>query len=283
MNLRFLRPLLLTFLVIAYSHQGSHAAQQVDDALATSSFDVVSVKPNSSDGRRGIRSTRGRFVGTNQPLSRYILEAYGVLPHELVDAPDWIFRERFDIEATLPDGTLIRRVVQPRGGTRFLPPIFHAILEERFGLRVRWETREGQIYRLVRTRPNGELGPHLRRVATDCTPQPPKVSPCSLGGFTNGRNVGYGAVGVDWPGYLVGHLVERLRTTVLDETGLSGPFDVRLEWTPDLTPSGGDAAAMSEAVSLFTALQEQLGLKLEPARGPVDVLVIEHVQRPTAN
>ena len=238
-------------------------------------FEVASVRPNNSDDPPSLGlPPGGAVVATNVPLQNIIVNAYGVPPFRVVGAPDWIERERFDITAKPPAGSDPGQVLL----------MMRALLAERFKLRVHRETSEQPIYALVVARTDGRLGPNLKPASTDCSaadkasgPLPPSPdSPCAglMGvGPTGGTIVSNGQP----LRRLTSALSMAVSRTVIDGTGLEGPFDVRLRWSADVNvgPAQGDTP------SIFTALLEQLGLKLEPGRGPVDVLVIDSVERPT--
>ena len=221
----------------------------------------------------------GALRSTNLPPFVLIWLAHGVQAHQVVDAPDWLRTERYDITARPPDGV----AASPES----LFAMIRALLEDRFALRVRRETRPMPVYRLVRT--GNSPGPGLRQVTTDCATQ---LKTGSTGPADDGRAASGKCTLSTAPGRLtifgyplrvltasLGPFVDR---TISDETGLSGNWEVRLEWTPDRLARDAPAPA-SDAPTLFTAIQEQLGLRLEAARGPAEVLVIESVARPTPN
>ena len=150
------------------------------------------------------------------------------------------------------------------------------LLADRFKLALHRDTREVPVYALVLARCDGKLGPQFRRSnAADCAPTAPSpnVVPCEGGFVRTGRM----AARVMAFSALAQSLSDAADRPVIDQTGLAGTFDWDLQWTPEQSPQ----PETSESVSLFTALQEQLGLKLDPTRGPVEVLVIDHVERPT--
>jgi uncharacterized protein (TIGR03435 family) len=255
------------------------AAQQ-----ATPSFEVATIKPNHS----GLPFVNfgmppgGQFTATNAPLREIIRAAYGPLPDFLiVGAPDWIRTERFDIVA--------KAEANPERAQLFL--MLRTLLTDRVKLAVHREMREIPIYALVRVKPGGPLGPRLRPAAVDCvalmaaaqkgTPLPPsnrilcgtraRAGTIAIGGMTMDQI----ALGL-WP---------QLGRVVVDRTGLQGSFDLDLDFGLESPAAGStgasDAPPQSDAPSIFTAVQEQLGLKLESTRGPVEVLVIDRVERPT--
>jgi len=172
--------------------------------------------------------------------------------------------------------------------------MLRTLLEERFKLVVHQETRDLPIYALTLARSDGKLGPKLVRSDVDCdkviaelaeairkTGRPPlgppgQAPPCSTGG-PPGKFTGNDITMQMLADVLIASVnrMDAVDRVVVDRTGLSGGFDLTLEWTPD------ELVAASSGASIFTALQEQLGLKLEPTRGPVEVIVIDHVERPT--
>lgn len=258
-------------------------------------FEIASIKSNPT-GFGGPTTTRiqpgGRFVATNIPVLLLIGQAYQVQGYRLLGGPRWITTDRFDINAKAEVELF------PRAGVRPLEGALRGLLADRFKLVVHFETRQLPIYELVLARSDGRLGPNLTRSSTtDCEavlaavqgrgggPPPPPggpVLPCTVrtgnGTFSaNGRS----------PAQLAGILSAYVERRVVDQTGLTGLFDAELTWTPDQIqrlPGTDDPAAIDpDAPSILTAVQEQLGLRLRPAKGPVEVLVIDSVQRPTPN
>jgi uncharacterized protein (TIGR03435 family) len=193
-------------------------------------------------------------------------------------APGWSNSDRYDIEATAkgnPSQALMRG------------PMLQALLEDRFRLRFHGETREGAVYALTVAKGGIRMA---RMEEGSCTPvdlkQPPPVSAnASLCGTEtrkrNGQVLTVSVHGMSVGDLADGLLVELAGRTVIDKTGISGLFDLHIEFTPDQNaPTSTDNTA---GPSIFTALQEQLGLKLEPARGPVQLFVVDHVERPGGN
>jgi uncharacterized protein (TIGR03435 family) len=268
-------------------------------------FEVASVKPNKTGTtERGGGPQPGRFVRTNVTLRQLIQMAYSQRAfhrREIAGSPSWIDAERFDIEAKFGDSAgNLGELYLPDGkdspGLAYL--MVRTLLAERFKLVVHSETRERPVYALVMARRDGRLGPQLRRSNVDCLayidavlknggrpPTPPeagKSPPCSMGAGA-GRLIGNALAMSE----LADVLSPYTNRVVLDRTQLAGNFDLSLGWTPAPGEYNGRAPfdhidpSAAEATSIFTALQEQLGLKLEATRGPVDVLVIDHVDRPT--
>lgn len=231
---------------------------------APETFDVASIKPNlTGDSRGGIQSSNGRFVATNVPLRELIRTAYQLQDFQISGDPSWAASDRFDVSATgAPGGDTQARL--------------RALLAERFGLVARMDTREMPVYELVAARDDRRLGDKVRATTTDCERD---GSTC---GF---RRTPFSIAGVARTmANLAGVLSTITGRIVVDKTALTGVYDLDVRYTPD---NGGQPVLLNGAAidypTIFTALQEQLGLKLESARGQVPVLVIEAVKRPDAN
>jgi uncharacterized protein (TIGR03435 family) len=179
--------------------------------------------------------------------------AYNLQDFQITGGPGWVESDRFDIIAKA-EGEL---KPEERG------VMMRALLSERFGLVTHQETRQLPVYDLVLAKPDGKLGDGLHRV--DCSKD-------SCGG-TMVSNTNLKANGITLPGFSR-TLSAILAKIVNEKTGLEGSFNIDLTWSRDETTD-------TSHPSIFTALQEQLGLKLESAKGPVDVLVIDHVEHPT--
>ena len=260
------------------------------------SFEVASVKQNMSGGSRTRMQTQpgGRLIVTNARLKGLIATAFDMSePQSLIDSrilggPEWIGSERYDINAKA--NTEFKP--SPDGPPRELLLMIRSLLEERFRLKAHRETRELPIYELVVARADRRLGPEMRKPAADCDAaiaagippprQPGEPPPCGLMGGP-ARTIAGGATMQQ----LVGNLSNRVERLVVDKTGLAGRFAFTLAWTPDRIPTEAPPPGIPpidpNGPSLFTALQEQLGLKLEPAKAPMDVLVIDSVEHPTAD
>jgi uncharacterized protein (TIGR03435 family) len=258
---------------------------------ASPAFEVASVKPNKSGDSPGILGAQpgGRFTATNQTLRFLIRNAYQVQDFQIAGAPDWIASDRFDIVAKANGNPPI---AAPVGQAGPMLVMLRSLLADRFKLVVHHEMRDLPIYALVLASSDRRLGAQLRPVAVDCAavaaararggPLPPPPQPnerltCGMR-FGAGRISG-GALQLSQVANILSQSVQRV---VMDRTGLVGAFDVDLTWTPDQLSSGAAAASIDpNRPSIFTAVQEQLGLKLESTKGPVDVLVIDHVEHPT--
>jgi bla regulator protein BlaR1 len=248
----------------------SHAQSQ-SAAVNTAAFEVASVKPNkSATGRWTMdRSPGGGFSATNATLKMLIKAAYSIYDHQLIGGPGWLESERFDIVAKAP----------PHTPDNQLGPMLRTLLTDRFKLKLHRETRQMPVYALVL----GKDGPKFQEVTREARE--------GDGDSRKGR--GHLAAQRVPISDLAEILSGELGLSVLDRTGLKGFFDLNLEWTPDESQVRGAADGPDGRVrtpapdpngpSIFTALQEQLGLKLEKQIGPVEVLVIDHVERPSEN
>ncbi len=242
---------------------------------APTAFTVASIKPNkSSDDRFMLRPMPGGGLSaTGVTLKMLMGLAYGVFAYQISGGPAWIGTERWDIEAKT-DG------VQGQLPLAQSSALLRALIEERFQLKVRRESKEMPVYELVVTKNGSKLKPN--------PDDPAKAKPSAMlgrgsGTFTNSSMA-----------VLAARLSQQLGRPVSDHTGLKGGYDFTLEWTP--APGEGSAEAIglppradppaageSNGPSIFTALQDQLGLKLEPQKGPVDMIIIDHVERASEN
>lgn len=236
------------------------AAQQ-----AAPAFDVVSVKPHTSDDGRMMMTMQpgGRLVAINVPLRLVIRTAFNVQNDQIVGAPDWLDTDRFDINAKAADD------IRPEQ----IAPMVQALLAHRFNLTTHGDMREVPVFALQRVRRDDSLGAALR--STDCPALEVDLNqpkPCA--NISNGVNflTMRGAPIAVFAQYLAPYV----NRVVVDRTGLDGRYDIVLKWSPEQQQTPKD-----DLPSLFTALQEQLGLKLESSKGMVDVLVIDSVERPT--
>jgi uncharacterized protein (TIGR03435 family) len=277
-----------------------HAQSPQTSGAPLPSFEVASIKLNrSADLMTRVDAPKGRFIATGITAKDLIAWAYaGIsLPlrdNQLSGGPSWINSERYDIDAKLDD--LQVEALQK------LPPDQHilqirlrvqSLLADRFKLVVRDETKELPVYALV----IAKKGPKLQEA------KPGDTYPNGIKG-PDGRAL----PGMFWmeSGQLTGQAIPmsdlvrmlstQLGSTVLDQTGLKGIYDIALKWVPDqgskrmflgtfgVKPATENPSPPeSSGPSIFTAIQEQLGLKLESTKGPVESLIIDHVERPSEN
>jgi uncharacterized protein (TIGR03435 family) len=294
--------LLVVIAVVSGATLNLFAQQATPPVGPSPKFEVASVRPNmSGDNKMSSQILPGgRYNAINIPPRLLIMNSYSLQPQQLVGAPEWISSERFDIVAKAHEEF---GPPASRGEPSPLQLMIRALLEERFKLKVRREPREVPIYSLVLARADGKLGPELQPSTTDCeairaarrkggpppAPQKPGERPQC------GARVGFGELiaGGQPLLELVSLLSGTVGRSVVDRTGLTGRYDMHLKWTPDQLPQRpagtppGDPVRVNgveidpNGPSIFTALQEQLGLKLESERGTVEALVIEHIERPT--
>jgi uncharacterized protein (TIGR03435 family) len=256
----------------------------------TSKFEVASVKPAARDDLGSEINTRpgGQLIVTNMPLSAMIMYAWEVKRSQVSGITGWIGSQAYDVVAK-PD--------QPRTESE-IKSMLKALLADRFGLVIHRETAEQTVYALTVAKP-GKTGPGLVEYQQGSCPdfdatkprapsEPGKLPTVYCGNFFRGRSWMKGAA------VPLANLVDGLSPvvggTVIDETGLSGKYNISLEWTPAPTasvPPLSDAPNApppeSTGPTIFTALQEQLGLKLQSRKGLVQLLVIDHAEKPDAN
>jgi bla regulator protein BlaR1 len=256
-------------------------------------FEAASVKPNGSGAGRGLApQPGGRFTGTNVTTAMLIRFAYDLPDFQIFGGPKWLNSDRFDVVAKA-EGDV------PREQTRLM---LRRLLAERFRLAAHTETRELPIYAMVMARTDGRIGYRLRRTEDDCAradrpsldlgvgPSPSDGPPrCGFFGFAPGTDFPSGRGGLAFRGLTMGALakifVPLVGRSVSDQTGLAGYFDAEFDFIAEFPipppPPGVPSPFDTPFVSIFTVLPEQLGLKLDSRRGPVEVLVIDRVEQPT--
>jgi uncharacterized protein (TIGR03435 family) len=275
------------------------AAQESSAPESRRAFEVASVKQNRSGSQMVLMGfpPGGRFNATNVTLKQLIASAYGtpqVLPQfRIIGGPPWIDSDRFDVTAKADTDF----APTPGGPPAPLFEMLRSLLADRFKLVVHNETRDLPVYDLVLARADGKLGSQMQKSAVDCValaaarrggapppaPAPGERPPCGV--RMSPATITGGAVTMP---QLVTVLSQRVGRTVVDKTGLTGSFDIDLAWTPEQLPTGTPPPGAPplppidpNGPSIFTALQEQLGLKLDSTKGPVDVVVIDSVEHPT--
>jgi uncharacterized protein (TIGR03435 family) len=225
-------------------------------AQTAPAFDVASVKP-SDPAARGIQMSNspGMFNAKNCTVKALIVLGYDLRDFQLSGGPGWLDSDRFDIAA------------KPGGSAEQTKAMVRALLADRFQLAVHRETRTLPVYELT----VAKNGPRLKTSADG-----------ESMGITGGESTGashssFQAVDLKT---LAGYLSNQVDRIVIDKTGLQGTYDFSLNWAPNEAQSGSTA---SDAPSIFTAVQEQLGLKLQSEKGPVEVLVVDRAEKPTPN
>jgi uncharacterized protein (TIGR03435 family) len=266
-------------------------------SLPAAEFDVASVKPNKSAaafpfGRIGLLPG-GRFTASGATLLELTRAAYGLREDAQVSGgPRWVNLDRFDIQAVASaDATVVQ-----------VQAMLKRLLADRFKLAVHSETKQRPRYALLVDRRDGQLGPQLRRSTAACAPMrlPPALGPAPppppappagaprplvpripqrcgsmfLAGYISAREITMELFTI--------RLANIVNRAVVDLSHLTGTFDFDLAYSPEF-PTPGPLPIPLDGASIFTALREQLGLRLESQRGPIDVLVIDHVDQPTAD
>jgi len=237
-------------------------------------FDVATIKPNTeNDNRMMMRPLPGGgFTASGVTLKQLIMQAYDIVGFQLTGEPRWVGTDRWDVQARA-EGFQDRIPLEPERA------MLRALLADRFQLKVHGETREMPVYGLVLAK----NGPKLAAVADPAKPPGLRQGPGSLR-FTKSTIA-----------MLARQLGLQLGRNVIDKTGLAGVYDFALEWTPEPGQGGGPEAfgfppgtpgpsnATFNGPSIYTAVQEQLGLRLDSQRGPAEVLVVDFVDKPSAN
>ena len=223
---------------------------QVEVALRQ--FEVASIKPAAADSRVNggyFIAPGGRFMGVNITAARLIEQAYDVRDFQIIGEPGWLNSERYDIEGKAEGWSTPRE----------LKPLVQALLADRFHLVVHQEHKDMPVYALLVDKGGAKF----------------QLSKSNAGpGIGGGRGrINARQVSIEM---FAGRLGQALGRPVVDKTGLKGEFDMLVEWTADL----GDSAP---GPSIFAALQEQLGLRLEAQRAAVPIIVIDRVEKPSGN
>jgi uncharacterized protein (TIGR03435 family) len=251
-------------------------------------FEVASIKP-AAPGAHGAffrNSPGGRVTISNLTLWALILNAYRIQPFQISGGPAWFNSDRYDIvakaETTLNPGEL--------------QLMLQALLADRFHLTLHRETRELPVFALVMARKNGKLGPALiESQEGGCTPfdpTKPPAAPAKSPARPCGRMMmnPWAVRAISVPiADLISSLPTVLGRQVIDKTGLTGKYDITMDWTPDEAqlalrpPDAPRPPSDLSGPSIHQALQEQLGLKLNSQKGPVEILVIDHAEKPSEN
>jgi uncharacterized protein (TIGR03435 family) len=251
---------LLTVAIALVGFSASHAAARREQAPSTDSsgpaFEAASIKVNhSADSIMSFQhQPGGRFIARNVTVRLLMEYAFDLNRSRISGVPPWATSERYDIAATAEADAPVSE----------FPNLVRTLLQDRFHVVYHHQAEERDEFVLVVSKA-GKL-----RVSEpgDCVVGADGL-PCGGMRNTPGHTGGHKMTGAD----LGAALSFFLNAPVIDQTGLTGRYDVDLDWSPDMSDTTGP--------SIFTAVQEQLGLKLEPTKGPVDVVVIDHVEQPT--
>jgi uncharacterized protein (TIGR03435 family) len=237
----------------------SASPSQPDSSLQ---FDVATIKPNKSGSPGMITKNPGSngFAVENMPLKMLISSAYDIRYDLISGGPDWIASDHYDVEGKTLDPAFDNSHPLTDKQRNLM---IQALLADRFKLSVHFETKQLPMYNLVIARG----GPHLQESKPDTH-------------FGYGSNFGDIRSTAITTSTLASLLSQQLNITVTDQTGLTGKYDINLKWQSDRIPVLPGAPALP---SLVTAVQEQLGLRLESTKGPVKTLVVDHAERPSEN
>lgn len=253
-------------------------------------FEVISIKPTQTRGTSFVSGfTADGYRANHDTILQVIVQAFGVPVYSITGAPRWFYEDSYDIEAKMDEATAeAMKAMSPDQRKAAQRQMLQAMLADRLALKTHSETTDGSVYFLT----TGKGGAKLQ------TADPAKalqlMGPDGGGvsgviargrGSEGGRR--YNATSVNMA-YFVKFLTIELRKPVIDKTGSTGAYDFTLEFAPEQSPRAAidDPGALPPepgAASIFTAIQQQLGLKLEAGRGPVQTFVIDHVERPSGN
>jgi uncharacterized protein (TIGR03435 family) len=242
--------------------QSGSTAQAENTAAKPPAYDVVSIKPNKSGSRSlDIDTSNNTYSATNISLKKLLEDAYGIKEDLISGVSGPIGSARFDIEAKIvePDPDALRKLSARQQGAMLLP-----FLAERFQLKAHTETKTLPVFELIVIKG----GPKFKQSAGDNTG--------SRGTSIHNRELTANNIPMR---SLASTLEGQVHRTVIDKTGLAGSYDLTLKWSPEDDPN----PQTDSPPSIFTALQEQLGLKLQPAKGPVETLVVDHAEMPSEN
>jgi uncharacterized protein (TIGR03435 family) len=237
-------------------------------AAAGPFFDISSVKWNKSGSHSmRISSNDGRFLATNVSLKMLLQSAYNIKQNLMSGIPPWAEDAHFDIEAKVLDPTTVEHINKEQRAA-----MIRQLLEDRFHLKAHIEQKTLAVFDLV-----------LAKSGSKLTPSPPDLpSPNGRGTGVNGRNNELDAHDLPMSG-VADVLTQQVDRTVIDKTGLTGKFDFTLKFSHDDNSAAPHGDSSDDLPSIFTAVEEQLGLKLVPDKGPVDTLVVDQFEQPEEN
>ena len=263
-----LKVLLSLMLVGCLGYGAKSAGQQPVAALPT--FDVVVIKPNNSGSRRmSMDMDETAIRAENISLKTLMVNAYRIRDGLIAGLPGWADSARFDVTAKVsdPDMKALDKLSREQRQA-----MLAALLADRFHLKVHTETKTLAVYEMVVAKGGAKL-----KTSVIPPPGPENPDPLGYGDLdVHGTEISATAVTLSDLAMNLSFPVDR---TVIDKTGLTGRYDFQLRWTRD----GVVAGEADAPPDLFTAIQEQLGLKLQAAKGPVETLVVDHVERPAGN
>jgi uncharacterized protein (TIGR03435 family) len=231
-------------------------------------FDAASVKPGDpSDVRARFDTSPGQYSMENVELTSILAQGFNIPPERIEGAPAWVRGEKYFIRARVPQGSTRAELML----------MVRALLIDRFKLQYHVEQRAGQGYHLLIARADGRLGPQLRRSTMTCSPdaKTPRSPDCRYDARPGNIDVTAFPIGL-----LASMLGAYTDSVVVDRTALEGDFDYGMKWNRASLGAAPDTARASDGPSLFAALSEQLGLKLEPAKLQIDHVIVDAISRP---
>jgi uncharacterized protein (TIGR03435 family) len=280
------RPSLLIVLAALWCFASHSLAQTPQSAQ----FEVATIRLNKAcvNGAGLEHHSPGRFAVECVSLRDYVRGAYGsygfgrnpnVRPPKVLGGPDWVDTDRYDIVAKAPADA---------GLDEMYGPMLRALLEDRFGVKIHSEIRELPVYALTATRGGAKLTPSKPGSCVAIDPKtvlkaPPGTNYCGRFEMKRGAVWIANAKGMTIAEFASRVFRDTLNRPVIDRTSIAGLFDIHLEFSDPENSVELSGNADNAAPSVFTAIQEQLGLKLSPDKGPVEVFVIDHVEKPSAN
>ena len=287
------------FLGIGFARAAAQSPAPADaeprfEAASIRATDIVRARDGGTVPRLGVRMLPNGMIATLATVEMLIRSAYQFRNYQVIGGPSWIRSDRFDITARAPGE------ITPEVARRMLKNLLH----DRFMLRAHTETRQVDVHALVLARSDGQLGPGLKRTSPECEATleartngaaPPSGRPdfqltrkqtfCGMSmmgpSASGASHYSMGGVALEW---LVSEMSGEVGGPVVDRTGLTGLFDILLEYASERAPlKRPDLTKDVARPTLRDALQEQLGLKLETEKGPLEVVVIDAVERPSDN
>jgi len=259
--------------------------------LSNFKFEVASIKPaKDPDGGWGLNNTTDGIRGLNVPLLYLVKAAYGIYEdHRYLGAPNWINSEHYDVDAKM-ESAVAEQFRKLPGAQRIVAEqhMLQVLLEERFNMKAHRDTKEFPVYFLVIAKSGTKL--------QEAKPNPD--DPSAENGVWGGGGMREGVTTMTAHLVPIGQLASQLTgivgRTVQDKTGLTGRYNLTLKFTPEYLAFQSPTAAASEGqpalstsnptgTSIFSAVQDQLGLKLESGKGPIEIIVIDHIERASGN
>jgi len=285
--------------IVAQNAAGQAPAPTSINSAPSIVFEAASIKPQAPSSAGSIRTmvrypTNGRLTAAGATVKTLICFAYGISDFQVLGGPDWIDNDRYDVEAS--PGSALEEQLQKMtsdDNTQAKRRMLQTLLADRFKLTLHHDTKELPLYSLVVAKGGSKL---QETKPDDANPDTANASPHPTNKGRMRMSVDSGSIEITATGLaidgLARQLAQQLGSTVQNQTGLKGIYDFTLRFTPpdaniDVSGPGGGNASMSLAdnggTSIFAAVQDQLGLKLESKKGPVDVVVVDHVDKPSDN